>query len=75
MSAAATTALTQTLRDYLTAADIGALLSVTVPTVRAWAAAGRIPPPIRVGRRCLRWQRATFLEYLAALQANNGGAA
>jgi excisionase family DNA binding protein len=47
-------------KDMLSQADIAELFGVSLQTVSRWWRTGEIPPPIRVGRRLLRWRRADF---------------
>lgn len=49
----------------LSAADLARELRVSIRTLRAWDAAGRIPRPIRLGH-AVRWERAELVRWLAA---------
>jgi predicted DNA-binding transcriptional regulator AlpA len=52
-------------QTLLTAAEVAALVRVTVPTVRGWAKAGRFPRRLRVGERLL-WRPEVATEFLAS---------
>jgi prophage regulatory protein len=45
------------------------LLGVTRRTLDAMVLDGRFPPPLRVGPRLLRWERAVVEQWLAAQRA------
>ena len=49
----------------LSAADLAAMLRVTVRHVRALDASGRLPKPIRLGR-AVRWSRDELLAWIKA---------
>lgn len=60
-----TVAVSQT-PELLTRRGVAELLSISESSVdRLWRA-GSLPEPLRIGERCLRWDRA---ELLAALRA------
>lgn len=44
----------------LTAGQVAELLGLHPATVRRRAAEGTLPKPIRIGRRTIRWHRATI---------------
>ena len=51
----------------LTAAEVGILLGVDKPAqVRRNSHAGRLPRPIQVTARCLRWRRDELLAWINA---------
>ncbi len=61
--------------QYLTTNDLAAMFRVTIATVRAWVKAGRLPPPIRIGRS-LRFDAEAVRAALAQLaQEGDGNAA
>jgi predicted DNA-binding transcriptional regulator AlpA len=60
--------LTSELRDYVSSGDIAGLLGVTRGTVRMWWHRGILPPPMELGRRCLRWPRSVILDHLGELE-------
>jgi predicted DNA-binding transcriptional regulator AlpA len=47
-------------------ADIGRELRVSSKTIRRMDADGKLPRPVMVGARSLRWVRETIVEWLAA---------
>jgi excisionase family DNA binding protein len=49
-----------------TTADLAALFRVSARTVARWAASGRIPAPVRIGRRN-RWTASAIQHYLDEL--------
>ena len=53
----------------LTAEQVAELLSVHVMTVRKWADAGRLPPPVRIGPRAVRWRSEAIDRWVDALDA------
>jgi len=59
--------------DFVTARDVAELLCVSPRTVWRWAAAGRLPAPVRVGVRCTRWRVRDLQRYLDALPARSCG--
>ena len=44
--------------ELLTAEQTAEALQVAVQTLRRWVANGEFPPPVRIGRRIIRWRRA-----------------
>jgi len=42
---------------------------VTPRTIRAWVAAGRFPPPLRLSPRCIRWPLSVVDRHLAGKEA------
>jgi predicted DNA-binding transcriptional regulator AlpA len=50
----------------LTAADVGTLLGVDERTVRRNSHAGKLPRPVRVTARCIRWRRDELWAWLQA---------
>ena len=51
------------LLDYK---GVASMLAVSVRTVWRWRDAGKIPPPVRMGRRTLRWRLADLESWIAA---------
>jgi len=49
----------------LTVVDVAETLATSVKTVRRMDLAGRLPPPVRVGRG-LRWRRAELHDWVVA---------
>jgi predicted DNA-binding transcriptional regulator AlpA len=47
---------------------LASILGVHVVTARKWIAEGRIPPPIRLAGRSLRWRVATIDKFLDSLE-------
>ena len=65
----------------MTDAEIGRELRVSSKTIRRMDADGKLPRPVMVGARSLRWVRQTIVEWLAAgcpdrdtFEANRKGA-
>jgi predicted DNA-binding transcriptional regulator AlpA len=52
---------------------LASILGVHVVTARKWIAEGRIPPPIRLAGRSLRWRVATIDRFLADLETGGPG--
>lgn len=50
------------MKDYLTIDEVAGRYRVSKQTVRRWAAAGVIAPPVRLGRRLIRWRAADLAE-------------
>jgi predicted DNA-binding transcriptional regulator AlpA len=48
------------------ARSLAALLGVSLRTVRALDASGRIPEPIKLSPGCLRWRHAEVCDWIAA---------
>lgn len=61
-------------RPSATTADLCALLRLSPGSIRRLELEGRIPPPIRIGRKKL-WPAETVAAILAAAQVKEGGAA
>ena len=49
----------------MTAAELAELLSVSVSLLYRMADAGRVPPPVRLGPRTLRWDRDVVARFLS----------
>ncbi len=47
--------------------QVAELLSVGERTVWRWASAGRIPAPLKLSNKVVRWRQADIDEYLARL--------
>jgi prophage regulatory protein len=50
----------------LNAKELAKMLGVTRQTIYLWLHAGRLPQPVRLGRRVIRWPEQEILEWLAA---------
>lgn len=50
----------------MTGAEIGHELRLSAKTIRRMDADGKLPRPVMVGARSLRWVRQTIVEWLAA---------
>jgi len=48
----------------LSAGDVADMIGVHVATIRGWVAAGRLPAPIRLSRKCVRWRAAVIEAWL-----------
>jgi predicted DNA-binding transcriptional regulator AlpA len=57
--------------EHVTAKQLGQRLSAHPLTIHRWAAAGLIPPPVRIGRS-VRWRWLEVQEYLAASSERAG---
>ncbi len=64
---------------YLSARQLAGLLSISVRSVWRLAAAGKLPEPVRLGRRIARWREADVEAAVARLGGKRadakGGAA
>lgn len=49
--------------------EVAAILGIAEVTIRKWVGRGDFPPPLRIGRRCIRWTRQQIEEYIAAAAA------
>ena len=50
----------------LTMKNIAQILGVHRVTTQRWLESGRLPAPIRLGRRCLRWPKAEIDKWIAS---------
>lgn len=50
----------------LTAADLARELRTSTKTIRRWDQAGKLPLPVRIGSRMLRWKREEIVRWVAA---------
>ncbi len=48
----------------MTVQDVAGLFSVHERTVFVWIANGRLPPPLRISQRILRWKREDVMKLL-----------
>jgi predicted DNA-binding transcriptional regulator AlpA len=55
---------------FLTQIDLATMLKTTRPTIHQLVKAGKLPPPIRLGTRLLRWRFQDVLACLTSLQSN-----
>lgn len=53
-------------KPFLTQRDLSELFNVKPASITNWWRAGHIPPPIRIGRRLLRWRTDELLKWLDA---------
>jgi len=60
------------LPPYLSSTHLTKLFGVSRPTINAWARNGRLPAPLPLGPRTLRWPRDVILKHLEALQKKGG---
>lgn len=51
--------------DYLTKAELAAMLRVSTRTISNYVQSGAIPGPVKFGRRAL-WSRAALTEFVQA---------
>jgi prophage regulatory protein len=58
------TASTLPDKPYLSRREICAVISVSARTLRAWAADGRFPRPLKLGSNCWRWKTADVERWL-----------
>jgi excisionase family DNA binding protein len=42
-----------TVTEFLTAAEVAQVVRVSAQTVKSWGRDGKLPAPVKVGRRCL----------------------
>jgi len=59
-----TMSATETTSELLTVNDVAKLLSAGRRTICRWAQIGRMPEPVKLGRRCVRWRRADLLDWI-----------
>lgn len=57
----------------LTRGEVADFLGVGPATVLRLVARGRLPPPVRLSRRCHRWRRSELLGWLTEGGSNKGG--
>lgn len=55
-------------KDLLTAREVAARLSISPRTLYRLLDRGAFPPPVRFGRRHVRWKTSDVQRYLDALQ-------
>jgi excisionase family DNA binding protein len=55
---------TTTSRELLTIAEVSTMLNLGKRTVCRWAAEGKMPQPVRLARRAVRWRRADLLDWI-----------
>lgn len=53
--------------DYLTKAELAAMLKVSTRTITNYTRTGAIPSPVKFGRKAL-WSRAALLAFIRAQQ-------
>lgn len=53
--------------DLITSRVVADRLSISVRTLWRWVSEGRIPEPIRVNRKMVRWKRIAIDEAIAAM--------
>jgi predicted DNA-binding transcriptional regulator AlpA len=64
------------LPDPVSPADLAAVFRVSTRAVLYWARDGRLPPPVRISRKVVRWPLAELRSWLAARRTvSEGGAA
>ena len=59
----------------LDARELARMMAISVPTVWRWRGDGRLPPAISLTAQCVRWNRATVLDWIergCPPQNNNG---
>jgi excisionase family DNA binding protein len=49
----------------LTIGQLATLLGVSKSCIRKWLASGFLPPPLKLGKRLVRWERDTIADWLA----------
>ena len=55
-------------KDLLTAREVAARLSISCRTIYRLMQRQQFPPPVRVGRRGVRWKTTDVQRYLEGLQ-------
>jgi predicted DNA-binding transcriptional regulator AlpA len=55
-------------KDLLTVRDVAWRFSIGVRTVWRWVALGKLPPPMRLSARCVRWRDDDLQRYVAGLR-------
>ena len=64
-TSARTTRRDQCADELLTVAQVAALLGISTKSVARYAADGRLPPPVKVANRFVRWPKYLIDNYLA----------
>lgn len=54
--------------QLLTVGEVAKLLGASQRSVWAWASSGKIPRPLRIGHRSVRWRRRDIQEWLQHAQ-------
>ena len=52
----------------LTVREVARRLALATRTVWKWSRSGQLPPPVRLGRRTLRWRAAEIERYVEEMQ-------
>jgi predicted DNA-binding transcriptional regulator AlpA len=63
----------QTTDFLLTAEDVAQILQISPRTVWRWRRAGRLPPPLRYSKSCVRWRASDIQQHLAGLRIAGTG--
>lgn len=58
--------MTQSEPDLLNVYELAAMLGCSDRTIRTWRREGMFPPPIRLGRRAIRWRKSVVQAWLGA---------
>jgi excisionase family DNA binding protein len=53
------------MSELITAEQVAKAVGVSVLTIQRWVKAGDFPPPLRFGRRIIRWRVDTINTWLA----------
>jgi excisionase family DNA binding protein len=54
------------MNELLTSQDLADKLRVSVSTIKAWRKQGKIPAPLSLSRKSLRWSQADIDAWIAA---------
>ena len=56
------------MKAFLTTAELAEMLAVSEKAIRLWTDQGLMPGVVRIGKRCLRYRKATIEKKLASGQ-------
>ena len=57
---------------YLTPEEVAARFGISIRTLQKWIAAGRIPQPVRLSHKCVRWLESVIVRTLHQLAEGEG---
>jgi predicted DNA-binding transcriptional regulator AlpA len=55
------------MNRMLTIDDLCEIFQVTPVTIARWVKQGALPPPVRIGRRIVRWREHDLAAFVAAM--------
>ena len=57
--------------ELIRTSDVCRLLSVSEWTLRRWVRLGKVPRPVRIGCRSVRWDRKEIIELVRSARSQN----